>query len=210
MPLRYRASLEDNWQPINADTYEFIVPISTSSYHRVDLFAHTAKSGLPGTSGFSNVYEQYISDISCVVSGVITGYELKEYREARISYNGSAPETFVGIQIKVFTFNEPQGTEWKPLKSASADPYLLPGMTGNDNLVVTFFPFGSVPVYDNSPCILRAYLEGVLVFNQLFDGCPYVEVVDQPVCPPDTCEVDCGAHVCCYGSDGVSVFSFSK
>ena len=30
------------------------------------------------------------------------------------------------------------------------------------------------------------------------------------VCPPNTCEIDCGTHVCCYGSDGIAVFSFEK
>lgn len=210
MPLRYRTSPQDTWKPINANTYEFITPIDASTYHRVDLFAHTAKSGLAGTSGFSNVHEQYISSVSCIVSGIITGYELRESGAYLISYNGSDPETFVGIEIKVFTLNEPQGTEWKPLKGGNVEPYLSSAMSGADNLVVTFFPLSSSPTYVNSPCILRAYLQGVLVFNQLFDGCPQVEVIDQPVCPPDTCEVDCGTYVCCYGSDGISIFSFDK
>ena len=30
------------------------------------------------------------------------------------------------------------------------------------------------------------------------------------VCPPNTCPVDCGTHICCYGSDGIVVSSFSK
>jgi hypothetical protein len=29
-------------------------------------------------------------------------------------------------------------------------------------------------------------------------------------CPPNTCEVDCGSYVCCYGSDGISVFNYNK
>jgi hypothetical protein len=29
-------------------------------------------------------------------------------------------------------------------------------------------------------------------------------------CPPNTCEVDCGTYVCCYGSDGISVFNYNK
>lgn len=210
MPLRYRTSPTGAWNPINANTYEFIAPLSTSSSNRVDLLAHTAKYGKPGTSGFSNTYEQYISNISCIVTGIITGYELRAQGEHPVSYNGSPTETSLDIQIKVFTLDEPQGTEWKPLKSGNVSPYLFPGMSGSDNLVVSFFPLSAPVSYSNGACILRAYLEGVLVFNQLFDGCPYVEVIDQPVCPPDTCEVDCGTHVCCYGSDGVSVFNFSK
>ena len=33
-------------------------------------------------------------------------------------------------------------------------------------------------------------------------------ITDQ--CPPDSCEVDCGTHICCYGSDGIAVHSFNK
>lgn len=29
-------------------------------------------------------------------------------------------------------------------------------------------------------------------------------------CPPNTCEVDCGSYVCCYGADGISVFNYNK
>ena len=29
-------------------------------------------------------------------------------------------------------------------------------------------------------------------------------------CPENTCEVDCGDHICCYGSDGKAVISISK
>jgi hypothetical protein len=210
MPLRYRASLEDNWQPINANTYEFIAPLSVADRHFMRLFAHVVMVAYPPTPGYSQGYERDLSSATPIVDGIITGYELREYGEYRESYNGSETQTFVGIQIRLFTLDEPEGTDWFPAKAAGSYPYLVSGMTGIDNIVVTFVPYSSPPPYVNSPCILRAYLEGVLVFNQLFDGCPYVEVVDQPVCPPDTCEVDCGTHVCCYGSDGVSVFSFSK
>ena len=29
-------------------------------------------------------------------------------------------------------------------------------------------------------------------------------------CPPDTCEVECGSTICCYNSQGISVFNFPK
>ncbi|MGL5078876.1 MAG: hypothetical protein ACRDBG_24020 [Waterburya sp.] len=29
-------------------------------------------------------------------------------------------------------------------------------------------------------------------------------------CPPNTCSVDCGSYVCCYGADGISVFNYNK
>lgn len=41
---------------------------------------------------------------------------------------------------------------------------------------------------------------------------PQIDVTCFPPeeCPPNTCEVQCGNHVCCYNSDGISVFSFPK
>lgn len=38
-----------------------------------------------------------------------------------------------------------------------------------------------------------------------------VECVEvQEKCPKDTCEVDCGTHICCYDSNGIPVYSFDK
>ena len=33
---------------------------------------------------------------------------------------------------------------------------------------------------------------------------------EEEKCPPGTCEVDCGNHICCYGSDGVAVVTINK
>ncbi|MGL5078540.1 MAG: hypothetical protein ACRDBG_22305 [Waterburya sp.] len=33
---------------------------------------------------------------------------------------------------------------------------------------------------------------------------------EQQQCPPNTCEVECGNTICCYGSDGISVLNFPK
>ena len=32
----------------------------------------------------------------------------------------------------------------------------------------------------------------------------------QETCPPDTCPVDCGDHICCYGSNGIATYSYLK
>jgi hypothetical protein len=29
-------------------------------------------------------------------------------------------------------------------------------------------------------------------------------------CPPNTCQVDCGTHYCCYNSQGISIFNYMK
>lgn len=35
-----------------------------------------------------------------------------------------------------------------------------------------------------------------------------VEFLPITECPPDTCPVNCGDHICCYGRDGIAVASF--
>ena len=46
----------------------------------------------------------------------------------------------------------------------------------------------------------------------LYGGLPMPEIslTCIGICPPNTCEVDCGNHICCYGSDGIAVSSFLK
>ena len=35
-------------------------------------------------------------------------------------------------------------------------------------------------------------------------------VIVEEECPPDTCSVDCGSYVCCYNSQGISTFNYTK
>ena len=39
---------------------------------------------------------------------------------------------------------------------------------------------------------------------------PITVFVIKDFCPVDTCEVDCGNHICCYGSDGIASYSYLK
>lgn len=54
---------------------------------------------------------------------------------------------------------------------------------------------------------------GVTVFSRTDSSIPQIEtecVIQTNQCPENTCEVDCGTHICCYGSDGIAVHSFEK
>lgn len=57
---------------------------------------------------------------------------------------------------------------------------------------------------------------GNLLFSKLFtNDTPNVSVecITEPPddsCPENTCQVDCGTHYCCYGSDGIAVHSYLK
>ena len=45
------------------------------------------------------------------------------------------------------------------------------------------------------------------------DSPPRYEIICSPSqneCPEGTCPVDCDSHVCCYGSDGISVFAYEN
>ncbi len=49
---------------------------------------------------------------------------------------------------------------------------------------------------------------GELIFTRTELEQPEVQIIG--VCPPNTCEVDCGDKICCYGSDGIAVDYFLK
>lgn len=55
----------------------------------------------------------------------------------------------------------------------------------------------------------RGYKNGELILTDTGYGEPTVQV-DCSQCPPNSCEVDCGNHVCCYNSQGKVVYSYVK
>lgn len=68
---------------------------------------------------------------------------------------------------------------------------------------------------DGSPnvcgeCTFKVFKNELIVYEETRSQCPEVEIVNQQECSEGTCEVECGDTICCYGSDGVSVFNFPK
>jgi len=62
------------------------------------------------------------------------------------------------------------------------------------------------------PCVFDARdADGQLVYSETRLRCPSVSYYT-PVntCPPNTCRVDCGTRYCCYNSQGISVFNYTK
>ena len=57
-------------------------------------------------------------------------------------------------------------------------------------------------------CRFIAYKDSEVVYQEVRVSCPEVEIVEEDTCPEGTCEVLCGDTICCYGSDGISVFNF--
>lgn len=48
------------------------------------------------------------------------------------------------------------------------------------------------------------------IFNRTENERPIQVFKTDNVCPPNTCPVDCGDKICCYGSDGIAVSSLLK
>ncbi len=85
--------------------------------------------------------------------------------------------------------------------------------TGNYgmNLVKTaIVPFdGSTLSVD---CKVKIYDTRGYVFSKTFDTyCPNITYLCQGnECPPNTCAVDCGNHICCYDNRGIAVQTIAK
>ncbi len=61
-----------------------------------------------------------------------------------------------------------------------------------------------------SECALEFYQNSNLVYQRKEAICPTVWEEEEK-CPPGTCEVECGAHICCYDpTTGIAVTSISK
>ena len=53
-------------------------------------------------------------------------------------------------------------------------------------------------------CTFTVTKDGQIVYSRESPDCPEVWT-EQPTCPPGTCEVKCGNHICCYNSLGVPI-----
>lgn len=82
--------------------------------------------------------------------------------------------------------------------------YVSPGSLRN---VTYHFVPGQEVTY-----VIEIYLNGQVIQVDTGSSLPFAsyECGDIEECPPNTCSVDCGTYVCCYGSDGVSVFNYQK
>ena len=48
------------------------------------------------------------------------------------------------------------------------------------------------------------------IFSRTENERPIQVFFRQVTCPPNTCPVNCGTHICCYGSDGIATYSYLK
>ena len=79
----------------------------------------------------------------------------------------------------------------------------------NNSVITTGYrPLKPEPPDCVRACEFTAYKNGQQVYIQQGSACPLVQCASQ--CPPDTCSVDCGTYVCCYNSQGISTFNYTK
>ena len=73
------------------------------------------------------------------------------------------------------------------------------------NPVITYWhPANGTPLYK-----FTIYKDGEEIFSRTEAATPTVILVSEQ-CPPNTCPVDCGDHVCCYNSEGIATFCYLK
>jgi hypothetical protein len=56
----------------------------------------------------------------------------------------------------------------------------------------------------------KVFEDGVEIFRRTDPNQPQVILGSLDNCPENTCAVDCGTYVCCYNSQGISVFNYLK
>ncbi|PSB05603.1 hypothetical protein C7B62_24860 [Pleurocapsa sp. CCALA 161] len=123
--------------------------------------------------------------IALVLNGGVTRTRSTSFyisSPSQAGYYEVSPGSFKRYNARLFLNNSVITTEYRPLKPEPLDCI--------------------------RNCTFTAYKNGQQVYIQQGSTCPLVQCAGQ--CPPNTCSVDCGSYVCCYGSDGISVFNYNK
>lgn len=66
-------------------------------------------------------------------------------------------------------------------------------------------PVNGTPVYT-----LHIYRDNTEVFSRTEEFYPVQVFLIEKKCPDNTCSVDCGTHICCYGSDKIATYYYTK
>ncbi len=74
------------------------------------------------------------------------------------------------------------------------------------DVVITYWhPVNGDPIYT-----LKIFKGNNQIFSRTENERPLQVFFRENVCPPNTCPVDCGEKICCYGRDGIAVASYGK
>ncbi len=104
------------------------------------------------------------------------------------------------------------GNSWRfPIKSVPNNECVSVTSAHGMNLVKT----AVVPADGGTlsvDCQVNIYDSRGFVFSKTFDTtCPNITYICQAnECPPGTCEVDCGDHICCYDNRGIAIQTIAK
>lgn len=168
------------------------------------------------------------------VWGQILDWRLNRDREGTCIDNGFSPDPLKGVfvqgknQIQVLCYGSAE-----QVPGGTSDTYYPPTtqpvwLTIFDGRGIFDYPgvlmkpenvlglqYTPAPNADCVPkCSLKFFKLGQVVLEKEYDECPQVEVIcadeEQEECPPNTCSLDCGSHICCYNSQGIAVKSISK
>lgn len=80
-----------------------------------------------------------------------------------------------------------------------------------DSIFVDFSRADGLPD-DCGECVFTVYKTAQIIHQETQPNCPTVTVdcLDGYQCPPNTCEVKCGNHLCCYDQNGNVVKTIYK
>ena len=152
-----------------------------------------------------------------------TDYSAENNVQMEVSYSGrnggSLYADYCTQDTKIFPIftrytNPSNGQESSTTLSKEPSTHFNPGMRTDIGFYGYRFEIvpNSVPrpcLNEVTSCTLEFYSDSQLVYERTESVCPSVwEGVSE--CPPGTCQVECGAHYCCYDFNGYAVTSIPK
>jgi hypothetical protein len=158
--------------------------------------SHTLQEPYAGFNTFNNVRELPLNPVDLFVP-------------EPTYYNSGTPVYIPGyspgwrLDVKTYasgTNNAPNITTQYASRTDNAC-YITPGSLRN---VAYFF-------YNNSvKYVIAIYKNGQVIATDSGNNSPTISWNCGQSCPPNTCDVLCDNTICCYGADGISVFSYSN
>ena len=212
MSVRYRWDISQPWATVQGETWETqqVPPSCVGPNIRPTVKVSAVVGGYSNGSLVLTPVSGYIN-VPGVLGTVFDKLEVFgiyfvvsfRYPSGQIATNGIYHDSSYG--------GVGSSNHWHSVDYVTTEFYYYnSSSTTNRWVLINPATFQNTALNSCSPesCNLKVYSGQQVTLDITNPTCPQVELFEG--CPPDTCEVDCGAYVCCYNSQGISTFNYNK